>query len=68
MKKKEYETFKKMWVEKFKLYYKYKTIERKDLKRNIFDNPKLNDKQKEEFWELIGGKNVKSSNCSRETS
>ena len=55
MDKKQYATFKKMYLERFKKYYKYKTIDRKQLKKNIFDNPKLLDKQKEDFWKLIGG-------------
>ena len=52
MKDKYFKVFIKEYLEKFRLYYKRNT-NRKELKRAVFDNPKLNDYQKEEFWRMV---------------
>jgi hypothetical protein len=56
MNKEEYELFKKQWLERFKGYYKKGRIPRYKLKESIYNNPKLLDSQKDDFWVLIGGK------------
>lgn len=53
MNKEEYELFKKEWLEKFKSYYKKGRVKKTDLKKSIYDNPKLLDSQKDDFWKLI---------------
>lgn len=53
MNKEEYELFKKEWLERFKGYYKKGRIKKSDLKKSIYDNPKLLDSQKDDFWKLI---------------
>ena len=52
MKDKYFKVFIKEYLNKFRLYYKRNT-NRKELKRAVFDNPKLNDYQKEEFWRMV---------------
>lgn len=52
MKDKYFKVFIKEYLEKFRLYYKRNT-NRKELKRAVFDNPKLYDYQKEEFWRMV---------------
>lgn len=49
----EYELFKKMWYEKFRGYYKKGRISRVKLKESIYNNPKLQQTQKDDFWRLI---------------
>ena len=53
MNKEEYELFKKEWLEKFKGYYKKGRVDKRKLKKSIFDNPKLMESQKENFWKLV---------------
>lgn len=53
MNKEEYELFKKEWLEKFKGYYKKGRVDKRKLKKSIFDNPKLMESQKEDFWKLV---------------
>ena len=66
MNKEEYKMFLKMYLEKFKGYYERGNMNKKKLKASIYNNPKLLDWQKDDFWKKIGGKiNVKSSSVSR---
>ena len=53
MNKEEYELFKKTWLEKFKGYYRKGRVTKKNLKDSIYNNPKLLDSQKDDFWKLI---------------
>ena len=53
MNKKEYELFKKTWLEKFRGYYKKGRVLKSNLKKSIFDNPRLLESQKEDFWKLV---------------
>ena len=53
MNKEEYELFKKEWLLKFKGYYRKGRVKKTDLKKSIYDNPKLLDSQKDDFWKLI---------------
>lgn len=57
MNKEEYELFKKEWLLKFKGYYKKGRVKKTDLKKSIYDNPKLLDSQKDDFWKLISSNN-----------
>lgn len=53
MNKLKYKIFKECYLNKFRGYYRMEDCNRKELKRSIFDNPKLTDKQKIRFWELV---------------
>lgn len=53
MKKEDFKRFKLMYLDKFRLYYKDKNTNRKELKRSIDDSPKLTNIQKKRFWELV---------------
>lgn len=53
MKEEKYELFKKMYLKKFRGYYRSSDVNKKELKRSVYENPKLNDKQKNNFWELV---------------
>jgi len=53
MNKEEYELFKKQWLERFKGYYQKGRVKKSDLKKSIYDNPKLMESQKEDFWRLV---------------
>ena len=53
MKEKEYELFKKLYLRKFRGYYRTSDTNKKELKRSVYDNPKLNDEQKNDFWNLV---------------
>ena len=52
-KKEDFKRFKVMYLDKFRLYYKDKNTNRKELKRSIDDSPKLTNIQKKRFWELV---------------
>lgn len=56
MKVDEYKLFKKMYLEKFRKYYRDKYANKKELKRSIYDNKNLNDRQKDCFWSLVVAK------------
>ena len=56
MKVEEYKLFKKMYLEKFRKYYRDKYTNKRELKRSVYDNPNLNDKQKDTFWRLVVSK------------
>lgn len=53
MEKEKYKLFKKEYLHKFRLYYKNKDSNKKELRRAVFDNPKLTEIQKRRFWELV---------------
>lgn len=53
MNKEEFELFKKMWLDKFRGYYKKGKVDKKNLKRSIDDNPRLLESQKISFWKLV---------------
>lgn len=53
MNKEEYELFKKEWLLKFKGYYQKGKVNKRKLKKSVFDNPKLMEIQKEDFWKLV---------------
>lgn len=53
MNKEEYELFKKQWLERFKGYYRRGRMNRTKLKESVYNNPKLTDEQKDNFWKLI---------------
>lgn len=52
MKKEEYKVFVRRNLGFFRNRYKVSKNKR-ELKRAVFDNPKLTEKQKEEFWNLV---------------
>ena len=56
MKKDDYKVFKKMYLEKFRGYYRSSGANKKELKRSVFENKNLNEKQKASFWELVVAK------------
>lgn len=56
MNKEEYKIFLRMYLEKFKGYYERGNMSKKKLKASIYDNPKLFEWQKDDFWKKIGGK------------
>lgn len=51
--KEKYKQFKELYLEKFIHYYKDKNTNRKELKRAVFENPKLTGIQRKRFWEMI---------------
>lgn len=55
MKEEEFERFKEDYMAFFRNRYKNHKSSRKELKRSIYDNKNLTEKQKEEFWKLVIG-------------
>ena len=55
MNKLSYKIFKMNYLNKFRMYYKMEDCNRKELKRSVFDNPKLTELQKVRFWKLVKG-------------
>ena len=53
MNEKEFELFKKMWLDKFRGYYKKGRVDKNKLKKSIDDNPRLLESQKSIFWKLV---------------
>lgn len=53
MREKEYELFKKLYLKKFRGYYRTSDVNKKELKKSVFNSPKLNEIQKNDFWELV---------------
>ena len=53
MNEKEYELFKKMWLDKFRGYYKKGRVDKNKLKKSIYNNPNLLESQKDDFWDLV---------------
>ena len=47
--------FKKKYLDRFRLYYKRAdTLKQKaEIKRSVYDNPNLTEKQKRDFWEEV---------------
>ena len=63
MDKERYKNFREKYLKRFIKYYNEDNIiQRKELKRSIFDNPNLTIDEKEKFWEEVkrGGKNAKA--------
>ena len=50
-----YKLFKKMWLERFKGYYKRGRINKDKLKENVFNARYLSDEEKSDFWRLVSG-------------
>lgn len=61
MNKEDYERFIRDNLVRFQKTYKVRGIDRKELKRSIYDNKNLTDEEKEDFWEKVvnGGDNAK---------
>ena len=60
MNKEQFDFFKKTYLSSFKkIYQRAKKYQRSGLKESVFDNPKLSEKQKEEFWEMVTEKDNK---------
>ena len=60
MNKEQFDFFKKTYLSSFKkIYQRAKKYQRLGLKKSVFDNPKLSEKQKEEFWEIVTEKDNK---------
>lgn len=55
MNKEEYELFKKQWLDKFKGYYQNGKVDKRKIKKSIYDNPLLLESQKEDFWNIVRG-------------
>ena len=53
MNKLKFKVFKEQYLKRFRAYYKMQDCNRKELKRSIYDNPKLTENQKMKFWELV---------------
>lgn len=53
MKKEGFERFKRDYLQRFIKTYRVKGINRKELKRSIYDNRNLSDEQKDDFWHLV---------------
>ena len=51
----EYDFFKEVYLPSFKTIYKKHKTSRKELKRSVFENPKLTEQQKVDFWRLVIG-------------
>lgn len=45
--------FKEQYLEKFRKYYREKDSNRKELKNSVFNNPKLTERQKINFWKKV---------------
>lgn len=53
MGKREYEIFKNSYLTRFIKTYRVKGINKKELKRSVFNNKHLSQDQKEDFWQLV---------------
>lgn len=53
MNKIRFKLFKACYLNKFRMYYRMEDCNRKELKRSVYDNPKLTEYQKNIFWTLI---------------
>lgn len=53
MKIKDFKRFKDNYLSKFRKYYRDEDRNTKELKRSVYDNPKLNNSQKDMFWKLV---------------
>lgn len=49
----KFKKFKDNYLKKFRLYYRQEGTNRRELKRSIYDNPKLTEVQKDRFWKLV---------------
>ena len=60
MNKEQFDFFKKKYLSRYKkIYQRAKKYQRLSMKKSVFDNPKLSEKQKEEFWEMVTEKDNK---------
>lgn len=50
-----FKRFKEAYLHKFKVCYKKadNKKQRDEIKRSIYDNPKLTEKEKKEFWTMV---------------
>lgn len=53
MREKEYNLFKKQYLDRFKKYYRSSRTSKKELKRSVYENKNLSDEQKDDFWNLV---------------
>lgn len=53
MEKEKYKLFKEEYLKKFRKYYNKEGSNKKELRKAVFDNPKLTEIQKRRFWELV---------------
>lgn len=53
MRKEDFERFKREYLTRFIKTYRVKGINKKELKRSVYDHPYLTDEQKDNFWELV---------------
>lgn len=51
----EFEKFKEKYLSSFRTIYKKHKTSRSELKRTVFENPKLTEPQKDSFWRLVIG-------------
>lgn len=58
MNEEKYKRFVEEYLQFFRNRYKNYKGSRKELKRTIFDNPKLTEQQKEDFWTLVTNKHL----------
>lgn len=49
----EFEFFKEIYLSSFRTIYKKHKTSRKELKRSVFENPKLTEQQKVDFWNKV---------------
>lgn len=56
MEKMNFNKFKDLYLNKFRKYYRDEYTNKKELKRSVYDNPKLSQLQKDKFWELVVSK------------
>ena len=60
MNKEQFDFFKATYLSSFKkIYQRAKKYQRLGLKKSVFNNPKLSEKQKEEFWKMVTEKDNK---------
>lgn len=53
MKKEDFEKFVRDYLQRFRKTYRVKDINKKELKRSVYDNKNLTDEQKDAFWEMV---------------
>lgn len=53
MKQEDFEKFIRDYLERFRKTYRVKGINKKELKRSVYDNENLTDEQKDTFWNLV---------------
>ncbi len=53
MTNRKFKVFKDNYLSKFRKYYRDKDRNTNELKRSVYDNPKLTEYQKNKFWSLV---------------